>query len=271
MSVTETFSRLCTEPPFRLITRAICKILPVSISTRDIWEISSRPMYLTGVHAAAQQAKRQGVAEICVIEFGVASGEGLIAMQTEAGEVEAETGVAIHVYGFDAKGLPEFIGDHRDHPDAWRRGDFPMNEHALRDKLDPKRTRLIIGNVRDTVQGFVRDYSPAPIGFISFDMDLYSSTRDALNVFTLPDVRMLWHVPLYFDDIEFIFNYSQAGELLAINEFNSVQKRVCIDRWYGVKRGRPFPDRSYYDKFYVAHDVGALNHAASLDREARVL
>lgn len=271
MSLIEIVTRICAEPQFRLITKAIYTLFPVSVSTRDLWEISPRPAYLTGIRAAAMQARRQAIHEISVIEFGVASGQGLLAMQAEAEAVESETGVAVQVYGFDAKGLPELIGDHRDHPDAWRQGDYPMNEEALRAKLEPQRTALIVGNVRESVRDFVQKYKPAPIGFVSFDMDLYSSTRDALQIFRCPDVRMLWHVPLYFDDIEFLFNYSEAGEFLAVQEFNRCQKRVYIDHWYGVRRDRPFSERSYYDKFYVAHDIVALNGVASRDRGVRIL
>ena len=51
-------------------------------------------------------------------------------------------------------------------------------------------------------------------------------------------VQTLYHVPaIFLDDIEFMFNYKDAGELRAINEFNEINKdRMCIDRWYGVKR-----------------------------------
>jgi hypothetical protein len=246
----------------------IFKLLPVTVSTRDIWEISPRPTYLTGIRAAALQAKRQKVGKISVAEFG---GQGLLAMQEEAEAVEKETGIAVQVYGFDAKGLPEFIGDHRDHPDVWRHGDFPMDEQLLRSKLNPDRTTLIIGNVRDTAKEFWRWFDAPPIGFISFDLDLYSSTRDALQIFLAPETRMLWHVPLYFDDIDFLFNYSEAGEFLAIREFNVHQKRIFIDRWHGVREGRPFPEHGAYDKFFVAHDISALNKIMTLEREVRIL
>ena len=73
---------------------------------------------------------KEGIPAISAIEFGVAGGSGLLALEREAAAVEAELGVAIKVYGFDngPAGLPEFIGDHRDHPDKWRPGDFPLDE-----------------------------------------------------------------------------------------------------------------------------------------------
>lgn len=253
-------ARLGMEPPFRILVRALLKQLNVSAKTRALWELSKRPAYLLGVLTAAEQALKQKVPELSVIEFGVAGGDGLLTLQSEAEAVERETGIRIKVYGFDAgpQGLPAFIGDYRDHPDAWHPGDFPMDESALRSRLT-NRTTLILGNVRDTIQGFFKDFQPPPIGFVSFDLDLYSSTRDALQIFCIPDKRMLWHVPLYFDDIEFLFNHKFAGELLAIDEFNEKSNRVKIDRWYGVRLGRPFPERPFLEKLYVAHDLEAIS------------
>lgn len=264
-------ARLAMEPPFRIAARALLRCLKVSARTRALWEISKRPAYLLGVVTAAEQARKQGVGEISVIEFGVAGGDGLVALQEEADLVERETGIRIKVYGFDAgpRGLPEFIGDHRDHPDAWKPGDYPMDVQALRSRLT-RRTSLILGNVRDTIQGFYRHYQPPPVGFVSFDLDLYSSTRDALQVFALPDKRMLRNVPVYFDDIEFLFNHRFAGELLAIEEFNRNNAQVKIDRWHGVRKNRPFPERPFLDKMYVAHDLEAISRA-TLSREAVAL
>lgn len=260
--VHRVLTRLGMEPPFRVVARALLKRLRVSSRTRALWDISNRSPYLLGVVTAAEQARSQHVAEISILEFGVAGGDGLLALQHEAKAVEEEIGIGIKVYGFDmgAQGLPSFIGDYRDHPDAWQQGDYPMDEIALRARLSD-RTTLILGNVRETVPRFFQDFDAPPIGFASFDLDLYSSTRDALRVFTLKETRMLWHVPLYFDDIEFLFNHRFAGELLAIDEFNTQNERVKIDRWYGVKIGRPFPERSFLDKLYVAHDLHAISGA----------
>jgi len=252
--------RLGMEPPFRIFVRALLKHLNVSVKTRAVWELSDRPAYLLGVLAAAEQALRQNISEISVIEFGVAGGNGLVALQKEAEAVEKETGVGIKVYGFDMGplGLPRFIGDHRDHPDIWKPGDYPMDVSKLQSRLD-ERTTLILGNIEETVPEFFKKFQPPAIGFVSIDVDLYSSARDALHLFTLADKKMIWHVPLYFDDIEFIFNNKFAGELLAINEFNKQNDHVKIDRWYGVKIGMPFPERYFLEKLYVAHDIEAIS------------
>jgi hypothetical protein len=263
--------RLAMEPPFRILARAWMQFTKPGVRTRALWEVSARPAYLVGLVAAAEQARRQKVPEIGVIEFGVAGGDGLVALQDEAAAVEAELGVKIRVYGFDmgAAGLPAFIGDHRDHPDIWQPGDYPMDEAKLRARLTP-RTTLILGNLKDTVPRFVAEHAPPPIGFVSVDVDLYSSSRDALAVFRLPGVKTLFHVPVYFDDIEFLFNHRWGGELLAIEEFNEASPAMKIDRWYGLANGRPFPERSFLQKFYVAHDLEGVGGIA-LARPAAVL
>lgn len=251
--------RLLAEPPFRILTRAALKYLPTSLETKVKWELSTRPAYLLGVYEAARQAKREGEDEIEVIEFGVAGGTGLVELQRIAQLVEEATGIRVRVIGFDMgnKGLPSFIGDHRDHPDQWKPGDFKMDEAALKAKLDPDRTTLILGNVVDTVMKYALQYQRSPVGFISFDMDLYSSTRDAFALFSHVDT--LAHVPLYFDDIEFSFNYATAGELRAIQEFNDMyEDDAYIDQWYGIKDGRPFPERGFLEKMRVFHNYRAI-------------
>ena len=252
--------RLALEPPFRLLAKAILKKFKVSIKTRAIWEMSKRPQYLIGLVEASSQAIQQGHEEICAIEFGVAEGDGLLVLQEEAEAVENETGVKIKVYGFDmgAEGLPSFIGDYRDHPDAWKPGDYKMDEERLKYCLS-ERTTLILGNVKETVKTFFENYNPPTIGFVSFDLDLYSSTKYALGIFNA-DMKILWNTPLYFDDIGYIFNHKFAGELLSIREFNEENQNIKIDRWYGVEVGRPFPERYIYKKLYVAHDLNSISN-----------
>ncbi|HEX7937709.1 MAG TPA: hypothetical protein VF483_01885 [Gemmatimonadaceae bacterium] len=267
----EGLERLAKEPPFRIATRALLKLLPVSAEVRQRWELSRRPAYLLGVCAAAQQALRQHVDEIAVVEFGVAGGDGLLTLERESAAVSRETGVRIRVYGFDmgAAGLPSFIGDHRDASEYWRPGDFPMNEAALRSRLS-EHTNLVLGNVQRTVPAFASEWQPPPIGFVAFDLDLYSSTRDALALFHQPGVRLLAHVPLYFDDVDHFFSHRFAGERLAIDEFNTTGNRVRIDHWHGLRDGRPFPERPFLDKMYMAHDL-TVAAQIKVERDVRVL
>ncbi len=250
--------RLAMEPPFRLFVRRLINNKRTAASTRAYWDASPRPAYLLGLDFAVRQALREQKKAISALEFGVAGGNGLVVLEREAAAVSREFGVAISVFGFDnAGGLPEFIGDHRDHPDIWQPGDFPMDETALRARLDPA-TRLYLGNVTETVPRFLEDQSIPPIGFISFDLDLYSSTSDALAVLTSHQSRFLRHLPLVFDDVDHFWTNPLCGELLAIDEFNARSERVKIHPWRGLG-DRPFPEASYLPKMYMAHDLPAVS------------
>lgn len=269
--VPDWLTRLSMEPPFRLLTRQLLKRLPVSVWARERWDLSPRPAYLLGLLTGAEVARYRGVPEISAIEFGVAGGQGLLTLQEEAEAVERETGVSIKVYGFDyGGGLPSMTGDYRDHPDYWKVGDFPMDKEALRGKLS-LRTRLILGDVKDSVSRFIETTLDAPIGFVSFDLDLYSSTIHAFKIFTHSKKRMLPQVPLYFDDVvENLVSHKFASELLAIEEFNAQTHNVKIDQWRGVKLGRPFPELPFLDSMYVAYDLEAIT-ATTLTRGERRL
>jgi hypothetical protein len=261
--VVAALNRLAEEPPFRLATRALVKYFSNSVRAKTRWDAVDRPEYLFGVLAAADEAKWLGTGEICVIEFGVAGGAGLLELQDYGAAVEGETGIKIWVFGFDTgEGLPDLCGDYRDHPDVWRRGDFPMDEARLRQRLAPQ-TQLVLGNVRDTVPKFVNEIQPAPVGFIAIDLDLYSSTRNALQVLSLPKRRMLTRVGLYFDDVNAHTRHRFAGERLAIEEFNQGCADVKIDRWHGITDGRPFPEKGWLAKMYLAHDLVAITGSAA--------
>jgi len=261
--------RLLEEPPFRLFARPLIARLPVSVRTKAHWDAVDRPQYLAGLLAAADEARRDNLTAISAFEFGVAGGNGLLAMERLSEAVQKETGVRIVVYGFDAgTGLPELIGDHRDFPDRWREGDYPMDEEALRKRLSPT-TQLIIGDVRYTVPREMPKIRE-PIGFVSVDVDIYSSTRDLLKMFTLPHRRMLKRVYMYFDDIDLPFTHKYAGEQLAIDEFNATSKHVKIDTWRALAKGRPFPENAWVRRMYIAHDLEAISNAR-LSRPAGVI
>jgi hypothetical protein len=252
--------QLSEEPPFRLFTRALIKRLPVSIRTKARWDATGRPHYLAGVLAAAEEAVEEGVAEISIFEFGVAAGNGLLALSEIAAAVEAATKVKIAVYGFDTgSGLPDPTRDYRDHPDQWREGDFPMNEALLRKSLKPN-TRLIIGDVRDTVPLHLPQITQ-PIGFVAIDVDTYSSACDVLWMFANPCRKMLLRAFVYCDDLDLTFTHRFAGELLAIEEFNESDYGVKIDSWRGLRNLRPFPEAAWLNRMFIAHDIEAISKA----------
>jgi len=263
--------RLLAEPPFRLVTREIIRRTSRSTATRALWDASERPPYLLGLVHAAAQARQQGVPQICAVEFGVAGGLGLRILEREAASVRRDTGVDISVVGFDAGvGLPAATtGDYRDHPDYWQPGDFPMDVAKLRASLSPG-TELVLGDIRETLPRWIVQSQPAPVGFVSFDLDYYSSTIAALEIFSHPAKRMLHRVPCYFDDIVAFVAHRDAGELLAIRTFNAQHVgAITIDRWHGIRQGRPF-DHPYLEQMFVAHDLDAISSTV-LTRGAREL
>jgi hypothetical protein len=252
--------RIASEPPFRLAARWLVKKFSMDIATRARWGTDPYPYYQFGILEGARLARRHGQQEITVIEFGVWSGNGLLQMESYAKQVELAMGIGIKVIGFDSgTGLPSFIGDYRDHPDQWSPTDFRMpNFDELASHLDSNRTRLIIGNIRETVPSLLAEATFSPIGFVSIDVDLYSSARDSLEIFRSPKRKMLRQTPIYFDDIDFISNHRWAGELLAIKEFNRTSENVKIDRWYNITNNKPFHEAHYWQKMMVAHDLEAI-------------
>jgi len=249
--------RLAVEQPFRLFVKHILALLPCSVDTRALWDLSARPNYLMGVLFAAREALFMGIPAISVIEFGVANGSGLLSLQSEAEAVERATGVSMRVFGFDAGpgGLPTFCGDYRDHPDTWKPGDYPMDVASLRAKLAP-RTTLILGDIRQTIERFRQDFDPSPIGFMSIDLDLYSSTIAALKVLDLCPI--LRHIAIYCDDVDLPLCHRWAGELLAIDEFNGKHSDLKIDQWRGLRNGRPFPEVPWISRMFICHDLESI-------------
>lgn len=69
--------------------------------TRERHGLINRPNYVYGMLRAADVAKYFGKKEVTVIEFGVASGAGLLNMIEVAPQIERETGVQIRIVGFD--------------------------------------------------------------------------------------------------------------------------------------------------------------------------
>lgn len=261
------FERLLREPPFRIFTKIALKAFSRSVRTTALWDIASRPQYMAGMLAAADEALQEGVKEISAFEFGVAGGNGLLAMAEIANAVSLETGVRIAVYGFDTgSGLPELTGDYRDYPDHWQPGDYPMDESALRMRL-PANTALVIGNIRETLPQTLPGIKE-PVGFVAVDVDIYSSTRDALWMFSMPSRRMLRRVYMYWDDVDLPFTHRFAGELLAMEEFNCNQHGVKIDQWRGIRKHRPFPEAGWLDRMYIAHDLEAISktHSARMPK-----
>ena len=232
---------------------------------------AKNPGYIWGVLQGAALGKILGIERISVIEFGVAGGRGLLAMERTAELVEAKTGIGIDVYGFDTEyGLPK-PEDYRDLPNIFFGGQFPMDRSALEKRL--RRAQLKLGLVEETVPNFIES-NPAPIAFVSIDVDLYSSTMQALKVFEENERLLLPRVLCYFDDI-LGFTFSDFnGERLAISEFNARYSMRKFSPVYGLKYYVPKQCRgsSWPEKFFFLHvfDHVLYNHPDSQSKPMRI-
>lgn len=223
--------------------QAVWKRYPVgSFDLRCRFDIFSRPAYAYGVQQGAYLASRLGLPAISVIEFGVAGGRGLLALEEIARLASRAYGVKIEVYGFDrAVGLPK-TSDFRDLPYTWEEGFFEMNVEELRSRLTE--AGLVLGDIADTVPTFVDTHDPAPVAFVAIDLDYYSSTVDALRIFDVPESKVLPRVLCYFDDIvgeDHVLQNDLVGELLAIREFNLDRKECKILPVNGLSAKRVLP------------------------------
>lgn len=225
-----------------------------SLSTRVRFGIFDRPNYAYGVYCAADEAKRLGLESISVIEFGVAGGRGLLALERIAALVASELKIQIHVVGFDAgTGMPAPV-DYRDLPHVWDSGFYQMDEAKLRASLRPS-TELILGPIEETVPKWM---SKASIGFVSFDLDYYSSTKSAFRLFQSSQNTWLPRVYCYFDDLmwpEYACHSDYTGELCAIREFNEEQPDKKFSR-INMLRYIRLRDEAWNEMMYVLHDFG---------------
>jgi hypothetical protein len=214
--------------------------------------VNTHPHYAWGVLQGVSLAKALNLERVSVIEFGVAGGRGLIALERIAASVQNTYGVAIDVYGFDAgSGLPS-VADHRDLPNLWSEGYYPMDREKLQHHL--QKAHLLLGDVQDTVPQFLKA-KPAPVAFVSFDLDLYTSTTAALSIFDAEYCALLPRVHCYFDDINGFTAGEHNGERLAIHEFNESHVMRKISHTYGLKYfiPEPYAREMWVDMIFLAH------------------
>jgi hypothetical protein len=213
---------------------------------------AARPYYAWGVLQGAHLGMALGIERVSVIEFGVAGGNGLVSLEQIAEKVEPILEIGIDVYGFDTGGgLPKPL-DHRDCPNLWSSGYFPLDKKKLQKRL--RRAQLVLGLVEDTVPKFIES-KPSPVAFVSFDLDYYSSTMQAFKVLEADESLLLPRIYCYFDDI-IGFTYSEYnGERLAISEFNAGHPMRKISPIYGLKHflPKPYADSWWPEMIYMAH------------------
>jgi hypothetical protein len=250
---------LLTDPtPLRVkLGRKLAKRLPLFTYQELLSRgIGDRPHYGHCIFEAAKLAARLDYPKISVIEFGCGSGKGLLSAEKHIVKVEKLFPVEIELYGFDTgEGLPA-PKDYRDFPHYFKAGLYAMDRKALKRKLNI--AKLVIGDVKDTCATFFSKHDAAPVGCIFHDLDYYSSTRDALELFEAPASNFLPRVFMYFDDIygdntwlvtEF------AGELLAIDEFNikHQSKKIVPNRHMSIVYNSTWWAHHMYNYHDFAH------------------
>jgi hypothetical protein len=210
-----------------------------------------RPQYVWSVLSAAKIAQGLGIERITAIEFGVAGGNGLLALETAADGAEELLGVQVDVFGFDTgSGMPE-PEDHRDAPFSVREGQFGMDVDKLRARL--RRAELVLGPVGETVPEFLSRAQP-PIGFVSVDLDYYSSTMDAFRVLEAESDRLLPRVFCYFQGVLWHPWTEFIGQRAAINDFNGSHEQRKLSPIHGLRYALPASERPlpWPEMMYVA-------------------
>lgn len=213
---------------------------------------AERPHYAYCMLGAARLAARLGIERISAIEFGVAGGNGLKFMCDFAPEVRRATGVAVDCVGFDTgKGMPEPRGQ-KDLPYWFKAEQYKMDVAALESKVPD--AKLVLGEISDTISGFVERENPAPIGAIMNDVDYFSSTRASLELLTQAASSPEGFLPrlfMYFDDIigtEIEMYGPFNGQLAAIEDFNSSQEscKIHLNQNLLYSNHIPFRYQIYY-------------------------
>lgn len=220
-----------------------------SFRSKVAFDLIQRRPHAFGLLRAADYAGERGLDGLTVIEFGVANGEGLLNMCELGKRITDITGVNFDIVGFDTgQGLPS-PKDFRDHPEYYSQGDFPLQDKEVLLRKLPNNARVVYGNIRDTVSGFLTEVR-RPIGFISVDVNYYSSAMDALTIFDGPADLYLPMVIVNFDDIRREGHNRYCGEYLAIEEFNAGHDFRKITKFNFLKQRRIFRNADWIEQMY---------------------
>ncbi|MFC5143549.1 hypothetical protein ACFPP6_02420 [Streptomyces aureoversilis] len=251
--------------------RLLRKLPGVGAAAAYRFGLVERPHYAYGVRRATELAARLGHRGVTVVEFGVAGGNGLLALAEHARYYAAATGVAVRVVGFDSgAGMPA-AKDPRDLPYLFGPGFYTMDHDRLRARLGT--AELVIGDLAETLPAYLDTHAHLlrdhPVGFVSLDLDYCSSTNTALGLFRGPaHEHLLPRVTCYLDDLP--GTIEQIGEAAAIADFNTAHTDRPIGRVLGLRAFTPF-DPPWADQIYVHHrldhpDYGRLEIGATGDQ-----
>jgi hypothetical protein len=233
-------------PPFGY--RELNRLLPKIAAQNSIQRLD----YAWGALQGINLAKVLGMTRVSFVEFGVAGGNGLVDLERLAQSLETIFGIGVDIFGFDAvSGMPK-SKDHRDLPNLWREGHYPMNEEKLKQRL--KRAKLILGMVEETVPQFINS-RPAPIAFTAFDLCFYSSTMNAFKIFDADPSILLPRVHCFFMNTLARTFGDHNGERLAITDFNESHELRKISKIHGLRYflGPSMGRQRWVEQFYMGH------------------
>ena len=200
------------------ISKDLCKIKPFSL----------RPDICTSICLATAESICWGKTGVTLIEFGVNNGGGLSFIVKVCDYLKEKIDIKYNIYGFDTfEGLPKLEG-FEDHNEIWSEGQYKCNS-SYKDMVKHFKGKsiLIKGDVKDTISEVLNKLDMEyPIGFISLDLDLYSSSKSALKILNDPNSNKYYPtVLMVVDDQDFLLTYNDwCGEGLAIKEFNDLNK-----------------------------------------------
>lgn len=239
--------------PLHMNALALLVALFGNLRQKIDFDLVLRQQHAYSLLNVADQARQLGLRRVSVFEFGVAAGAGLLNLQHLAQRITVLTGVGFDIYGFDTgAGMPP-PASYKDHPELYQAGDFPMDHQRLREKLGPD-TRLVLGPIATSISEFLaKDFSAAPIAFISLDVDYYSSTVDALKLLRHQANSFLPRVVIYLDDLEDLSHNSHCGEMAAVNEFTAANPLRPIEKHAFLRGYRLFKNARWIDHIYQCH------------------
>lgn len=236
----------------------VLRLIPLPPEWRIQFDAVPRPHLAYGMYVAAMQARALGMRAVTVIEFGVAGGQGLRCMERYAALIEriAEfRDFEFTIVGFDREGGLPKSQDPRDVVYWYEPGVFEVDVDAVRSTL--RRARYLVGDIADTVPKLLEADLPR-IGFVAFDVDFFSSTIDALQVFRMPPETRLPRVLCYLDDVFGISDLTVMGESVgeeaAMRMWNEENPDKPINRVAGLRHKRPLP-RYWNDQIWCLHDL----------------
>ena len=194
------------------------------------FDLVLRFQHATSLYMAADLAKENGYKSVSVLEFGVAAGAGLSNIEKISKKITKDTGVEFKIFGFDtAEGLP-MPKSYKDHPELYAHGDLPMDFDRLSESLGSN-TELVIGDIKNTIKEFInRDFQQSPIGFVSIDVDYYSSTMDTLELMKMESKNFLPRVIMYLDDLQDDSHNSWCGVKGAVKDFSDSNEFRKIEK-----------------------------------------